>query len=63
MQALLLKDAPKGEFIKRTPTAKKVYTRGDYDRSLKRYRLNDWDDISRELILKGDTVVYIDFEF
>jgi hypothetical protein len=63
MQSILLKDVKKGEFIKRKPDAKKVYTRGEYDRAEKRFTCDDWDDISRAVYLKGSTTVFVDFEF
>lgn len=63
MQAIKLRDVKKGEFLKRKPDANKVYARGDYDQSFKKYRIDDWDDISRDMLVKGDTIVYIDFEF
>lgn len=63
MQSIMLKDAPLGEFVKRKPDAKAVYTRGEYDRATKRYTLSDEMDISRELYLKGDAIVYIGFDY
>ena len=63
MQSIMLKDVPRGEFVKRKPEAKTVFTRGDYDHSDKRYALNDWLDISRAVYLKGTTIVYIDFDY
>lgn len=63
MQSILLKDVKKGEFIKRKPDAKKVYTRGEYDRAEKRFTCDDWDDISRAVYLKGNTPVFVDFDF
>lgn len=63
MQAIKLKDVKKGEFIKRKPEAKKVFIRGEYDRSYNKYRCDDWDDISRDIMLKGTTIVFIDFDY
>lgn len=63
MQSIKLKDVTVGTFVKRKPDAHAVYTRGEYDRSDKRYALDDWMDISRSIYLKGDTVVYIDFDY
>jgi len=63
MQSIMLKDAPRGEFVKRKPDAKGVYTRGEFDRSTKRYELNDEMDISRAVYLKGETIVYIGFDY
>jgi hypothetical protein len=58
-----LKDVKRGEFVRRKPDALTTYTRGEYDRSSKTYSLEDWDDINREVFLKGTTLVYIGFEF
>ena len=58
-----LKSLKQGEFFKRRPTSHTVYTRGQYDRSLKRFCCPDEGDISREICLKGDSLVYIDFEY
>lgn len=63
MQAIELRKVPKGEFIKRKPDAKKVFIRGEYDRAYKKFRCDDWDDISRDIMLKGTTIVYIGFDF
>ena len=63
MQSIKLKDAPLGEFVKRKPDAKGVYTRGEFDRTTKRYTLIDEMDISREVYLKGETIVYIGFDY
>tara|TARA_Y100000114_G_C11678900_1_gene287614 strand:- start:169 stop:360 length:192 start_codon:yes stop_codon:yes gene_type:complete len=58
-----LKNVPRGEFLKRKPEHKKVYTRGEYDRSFKKYRIDDWDDISRDMLVDGDTLVWVGFTF
>jgi len=63
MKPIELKNVPAGEFIKRKPDAHKVYKRADFDRSEKKYWLDDCDDISRGLLLKGSTIVYVDFEY
>lgn len=63
MEAALLKNLPAGEFFKRKPDAIKVYRRGEYCRSRRKYQADDCDDICRELLLKGDTVVYIGFDY
>ena len=58
-----LKDVPIGTYLKRTPTAKAVYERGEYDRASKRYIVDDCSDISRCLYLKGSTIVYVGFTY
>ena len=63
MKTIQLKDLPRGEFFKRKPTSGKVYTRGVYDRTVRKYCCDDWDDISRCIELRGTTIVFVDFEF
>jgi len=63
MQTTTVKQAPKGEYVKRTATAKTVYIRGEYDPGTKRYSLVDTEDINREIFLKGETLVYVGFDY
>jgi len=63
MQTMTLKQTPKGEYVKRTATAKTVYVRGEYDPGTKRYSLIDAEDINREIFLKGNTPVFVGFEY
>ena len=63
IQQMKLRDVPRGEFVRRKLDARKTYTRGEYDRSAKRYQLDDWDDISRAVYLKGDSLVWVGFTF
>ena len=63
LTAIKVKDLPAGEFFKRKPDAKKVYVREDYIRSEKKFVCVDWNDICKELFIKGDTIVYTGFEF
>jgi hypothetical protein len=59
-----LKDLKKGDFFKRRPTSKKVYMKGDYDRSDKTYECNSTDDVwSTGIFIKPNKVVYTDFEY
>ncbi len=51
----------KGVLVKRTPTAKKTYLRGDYCRENKRYSLTDYDDICSEIFVKKGTVLHLDW--
>jgi len=53
----------KGEFFKLKPTAKKVYRKGAYDRSERKYEGLDTDDISRAIYLRGSTRVFVEFEY
>ena len=70
VRAIRLKDAALGEYIKRSTTTDKVYIKGrfvrgkDYlGRTLNKYSCEDTEDISREIYLKGDTIVYIGFTY
>tara|TARA_R110000796_G_C14210464_1_gene393182 strand:- start:230 stop:442 length:213 start_codon:yes stop_codon:yes gene_type:complete len=63
VEQMPLKDVPRGEFVRRKLDAKKTYTRGDYDRASRTYALDDWDDISRAVYLKGAALVWVGFEF
>lgn len=64
-----LKDLKKGEYFTRKPLGEQeakpsqVYIRGEYDRSLKRFACQKWDNISVEIYLKGTTEVFQDFIF
>ena len=58
-----LRDVPLGEFILRSPLAKKVYTRGVYDKGAKKYACADESDCSRDILLDGDAIVYVDFSY
>jgi hypothetical protein len=48
----------KGELIKRTPTAKTAYLRGDFCRVNKKYILTDYNDISRSIYVKKGTILF-----
>lgn len=58
-----LSDLKKGEFFKRKADARKVYRKGDYDRAERKFAGDDADDISRAIYLKGDTLVYVGFDY
>jgi hypothetical protein len=58
-----LSDLKKGEFFKRKPTARKVYTKGDYDRGSKKYGCGDYEAVGDEIFLTGDTMVYVGFDY
>lgn len=63
MKAIKLKDVKRGDYIKRKPDANKVFTKGEYDREFKKYRCDDQDDISRDILLRGNTTVYVGFTY
>jgi hypothetical protein len=58
-----LSDLKRGEFFKRKPTARKVYTKGEYDRGSKKYGCEDYEAVGSEIFLKGDTLVYVGFDY
>lgn len=58
-----LSDLKKGEFFRRKADARKVYRKGDYDRAERKFECDDTDDISRSIYLKGDTRVYVGFDY
>jgi hypothetical protein len=58
-----LKEVKEGEFVRRKKEHTKVYRKGEYDRSLKGYWLHDWSDISNSKLVKGDKLVFCNFEF
>lgn len=58
-----LRDVKRGEYFKRKPEAAAVFKRGEYDRSAKRISGIAFDDISREVLLRPSTLVYVGFTF
>jgi hypothetical protein len=58
-----IKDTKQGEFIRLTPDSTKTYIRKEYDKSTKKYVVQDFDDISRYRYLKGNTEVHVGFTF
>ncbi len=64
MQAITIKQLPKGEFFKRKPDSVKVYQRAEFNRAAKKYQCTDCADIwGNGLTLKGETIVYIGFDY
>ena len=63
MDSVLLKNVKRGEFIRRKVNSKTTYIRGEYVRDDGRYSLINFDDINKEVFLKGDTKVFINFTF
>ena len=53
----------RGEYVKRTADANKVFKRGPYCASTKCYALEDCSDISREVYVKRGTDLFINFEY
>lgn len=64
---MTVKQLKKGDFFTRkpieAPTEKQVYIRGDYDRETKKYSCIRFDDCNKEIMVKGDTEIFIDFVF
>ena len=58
-----IKDLPGGEFFKTSPTASKVWTKGTYERSIKKYSCINAEDINNERFIKGSQSVFINFEY
>ena len=63
-----IKDLKKGEFFclrdpkyLDTMDESRVWIRGDYDRSTKRYECSRFDDLGNDSEYKGDKVVYTGF--
>lgn len=58
-----LGDLPLGEFFVRKAGAKRVYKRGEYDRSSRMYSCTDDMDFNHEVFLSGDAIVYVGFTY
>lgn len=53
----------KGEYVRRTLHAKKTYRMAGYCRFNKAYQLDDCDDISRCIYVKGSIALNVDFTY
>ena len=62
-KAVALRYTVAGAFILRTPNARTVYIRGDYDTARKKYSCTDAENSTREIFLAGDAVVYVNFSY
>ena len=65
-----IKDVKKGEYIKRSLNTHRIYTRSDYvrgkdylGRTINKYACGDVYDISREIYMKGSTIVWVGFTY
>ena len=58
-----LKNLKKGDYFLRKPGTSTVLVRGSYCRELKKYSCYYFDDVNHEIFLKGETSVFVDFEF
>ena len=67
MKAVKLKDINKGVWFTRkpieNPKENQVYIKSTYIRENKKYSCIKYSDINSEIMLKGETIVYIDFTF
>lgn len=62
MTTTTIKDLKVGDYFKLTSNGR-VYVRGTYNRSTKKYEYYDFDDVNRWHECKGSKQVIIDFEF
>ena len=60
MKQVPIKCLKHGTTFSRKTNSRKTYTRSLYDRELKKFCCNDDDDISRNIYLKGSTLVFIE---
>lgn len=63
MNETAIRNTTKGEYIKRTETAKAVYVRGEYVRSKNAFACHAFDDFCKVIYINVDKTVFIDFEF
>ena len=59
---MLVRDLKQGDYFKRLKGAS-VLVRGEDVRSLKKCSCHYFDNVNKEVFLKGDTEVNVDFEF
>lgn len=62
MKKLELRKVKQGEFFKLSENGR-VYIRGYYERSCKKYEAVWCDDLNHESFIKGSRIVIIDFEW
>lgn len=62
-RAVEVEKLKKGTFVKRQPTSSKVYKLAGYDAGSRTYRLDDTDDISRDIGVKRGTKLWIGFDY
>ena len=58
-----LKDLSNGDFFQLKPNAKKVWVKGEYDRSQKKYSCINAENINDERFFKADQVVWLGFTY
>lgn len=62
MKKVELRKVKQGEFFKLSENGR-VYIRGYYERSCKKYEAIWYDDLNHESFIKGSRIVIIDFEW
>ena len=62
-EMISIENVKHGEFVRRKENSVKTYQRAEYDRELKKYCLNDQDDISRCIYIKKGTKVLVGFTY
>lgn len=58
-----IKSLKKGDFFKLKESANRVYVRGEYDRSTRKYACLAFDDVCYERMFKGEKLVFTEFTF
>ena len=56
-------EVKRGEFVKLTPNGKKIYRHGGYDGTVRKYILQDVEDINSYRTFKRDKEVFYEFEY
>ena len=59
---MTVKELKKGDYFKRMRGAS-VLVRGEYVRSLKKFSCYSFNNVNKEVCIKGDVEVVTDFEF
>ena len=62
MEKVELRKVKQGEFFKLSENGR-IYIRGYYERSCKRYVAYWFDDVNHESFIKGSRIVIVDFEY
>lgn len=57
-----LGDVKHGDYFKLSENSR-VYVRGEYVRSVRRYSCHPFDDVNRERFIPGKKAVFTDFKF
>lgn len=62
-QAVKISQIAENTYFRRKPDAKKTYVRAHYCKAEKVYAACDFDNVGREIFLKGATLVYLNIDF